>query len=99
MPQDARFGLGEGMMVSQGLKTKIKGFDGTPYAFLNNPIGHGLTWFDKFFKLTHLSLSPSSISRQIFQAPLMMAMGGVRDIDMIRSAFSGYLDRSQGVGK
>lgn len=99
MPQDVRFGLGEGMYVSQGLKTKIKGFDGTPYAFLDNSIGRSLHWFNQFFRTTHLSLSPASISRQVFQAPLMMAMGGVRDANMVRSAFNGYLDRSQGVGK
>lgn len=98
-PKNARFGLAEGQYVSQGLKTAIRGFDGTPFGFLDNNIGRGLHWFNGYFKTTHLALSPASISRQIFQAPLMMAMGGVRDAESILNGFRGYKDRSTALGK
>lgn len=98
-PKNARFGLAEGQYVSQGLKTAIRGFDGTPFGFLDNNIGRGLHWFNGYFKTTHLALSPASISRQVFQAPFMIAMGGVRDAESIMNGFRGYKDRSTAMGK
>lgn len=94
-----RYGLTSDMFVSRGLNERMSGFDGSPFSFLDNPIGQGLHNFNSFFKTTHLALSPASIARQFVQSPLMMAMGGVRDIGSIVNGFNGYMNRSSGVGK
>lgn len=98
-PNEPRFSLAQDMYISRQLKDKMAGFDGSPFGMLDNSIGRGLHNFNSFFKTTHLSLSPATIARQFVQAPLMMMMGGVRDINMIKSGFDGYMDRSAGFGK
>lgn len=97
--ENDKFGLTSDMFISRGLKEKLQGFDGTPFTFLDNAIGRGLHNFNSFFKTTHLALSPATIARQIVQAPLMMAMGGVRDIESIINGFGAYMDRSTPLGK
>jgi len=99
MDDNPRFGLGKDTFVSREMKRQIDSFDGTPFGFLDNSIGKGLRTFNSFFKTTHLALSPATIARQFVQAPLMMAMGGVRDANMIRTAYNGYFNRNSGFGK
>jgi hypothetical protein len=94
-----KFGLTADMYISRGLNERMQGFDGTAFGFLDNPIGKGLRSFNSFFKTTHLALSPASIMRQIVQAPMMMAMGGVRDISAVVNGYKGYMDRSSDIGK
>jgi hypothetical protein len=94
-----KFGLTSDLYISRGLDERMTGFDGTSFGFLDNPIGNGLRNFNSIFKTTHLALSPASIARQIAQAPMMMAMGGVRDIDAVVNGFHGYMDRSTPMGK
>ncbi len=99
MPENSKFGLASDSFVSRSLKQQMKGFDGTPFAMLDNPIGKGLRAFNSFFKTTHLALAPASVARQFFQSPIMMMMGNVRDVGMIKTAYEGYFNRTSGYGK
>lgn len=99
MDQQSNFGLAKDTFVDRELKRQIASFDGSPFGFLDNAIGKALVNFNSFFKTGHLVLSPASIARQFVQAPMMMAMGNVRDPNMIKTAWQGYKDRSSGFGK
>lgn len=97
--QDPRMGLYQGSYVSRAVHDQIKGYEG-PFGMLDTAVGKGMGAFNRFVKQTHTIYNPIVYVRNLFQAPMFMAMGGATsDVGAWKTAMEALKDPTSLVGR